>query len=939
MSPDSPTPQAIPITFTGPLTLENQRGVETAICRGVQEGEQRFRRAQVRRDTSASGEAHISPRRQELRIGDDIVRVGPTPVSPVFSLSRDLPQWVRAGGHLEIETGNPVRAVYWGRYLFGERGFVVLAKPHEPGRLLVRALTTTLHAKDFGDFAPAISHEPGGEGRSVSAPAYGATFVTDPENQPLIISTAEGVRLYRRNVAASPTAWAGDNVERWLADPKDQGALDESTARKVLQQLTFDNRDDLSIAHFLVALDRSMFASMSVWERRRYLLALINVAEAVGTGIDTDQLDAAMVELLASCESKSELDDLLAPLAVDGKLLRLFSQFDKPTFRLLLAVGSHLAVTPLEPAQLLDIVVYQLKNPLSMFDIGEFIGTTYDWLRSTVSGLADLPLLPVELGGSVAKLVELYVLVAKALGVLPIPIPVLAPVPLPPDPEAMAKLRALLASAGSTGRMAMLGLNHIEELAGAGGAVTSALMRRVLRVVLLEILAAFLTGLPEARAAKIAERVAAQTRLFEALATAVKLADAGEVGRLMWLLPKSYSDDVVRLLKNAPVRSKKLTRFMAVSPEAKQSGQRVVSALRIAEEVERAVGLATGLAEDVVAGVHRILELVGTAPNWTGDVARALLKGMPGTEMSALLRVAGRLTAQQLRELGPVTFTRVARGRGALEFVVDAGAHALAPTAREFGSTTARFEHFLGRVAEARKTLGPQQYHELLMQLAAGELAGFADGERLSEAAAAAEHALQMNPRQIVAAESLGKLGIASTREAFRSAVERKLAKEPGHPLRFLLDENGKLHSKYGDYLYWFEHPEQIEAWHTTSAKALTETGTDRFAVSSTHVNRWDAGTIEHPSIGGYMSSNRVLEIGGIPVEPRTAVDWVSKGLLDPDVLARARWVEFRMVGEEIVSTPVTSAVTSVAGPSEAAEDLGQVTESLLRQLWKEPDE
>ncbi len=921
MSPDSPTPQAIPMTFTGPLTLENQRAVQAAISRGVREGEQRFRRSQAPRDASAQGAAH-TVFRQELIVGDDIVRVGPAQISPVLGLSRTVPLWVKAGGYLEIETGSPVRAVYWGRYLFGERGFVVLGKPREPGRLLVRALTTALHARDFGNFAPAVSREPGSGARAVTAPAYGATFVTDPANNPLLISTAEGIRLYRSNIAATPSAWAGDNIERWLADPADQGVLDVSAARKVVQQLTFDNPDDLSIARFLVALDRSIFATMSVWERRRYLLALMNVAEDVGTGIDTEQLHAAMVELLASCESKSELDALLAPLAADGKLVKLFSQFDKPTFRLLLAVGAHLGSAALEPTQLLDIVVYQLKHPLSMLDIGEFIGTAYDWLRSTVSGLADLPLLPVELGESVPKLFELYVLVSKALGVMPIPIPFLPPVPQPPDPVAMAQLRALLAGAGSTGRMAMAGLQHIEGLAGVGGAVTSALMRRVLRTVLLEILAAFVTGLPEARAAKIAERVAAQARLFEALASAVKLADAGAVGRLMWLLPESFADDVALLLRKAPPRSRRLSRFM-VTPDAERSGERVVTALRIAEVVEQSVGPATGLAGEVVAGVHRVLELVGRAPNWTGETVRALLKGMAGSEMSALLRIAGRLSEQQLRELGPVTFTRVARARGTLEFVVDAGAHALAPTAREFGSTTARYEHFLGRVTEARKTLGPQQYHELLMKLAAGDPVDFADGEWLSKAVAAAERGLRTNPRQTVEATALGKLGTASTRESFRNAVQRELNRKPGHPLRFLLDENGELHPRSGGFEYWLEHPEQTEAWHMTSAKSLTEAGTDRFAVSSTYVNRLDAGGIEHPSIGGFMSSTRGLEIGGIPVEVRTSLDWVSKGLLDPDVLARARWVEFRTAGAEIVSTPVTSAE--------------QVTESLLRQSWKEP--
>lgn len=898
MSPDSPKPLTMPITYTGPSSLADPHSVEEAIRRGIRRAIREFELERAPFDLVEVDAGESVPRERVWQVLGDILRVGPTPQSPVLSIGKDIPQWVKAGGYLEVETDNPARAVNWGRRLFGERGFAVLSKPHEPGRLLVRPLVTPLHVTDFGGFAPAISNEPGRAGTPSSAPASGATFVTDPENNPVVISTAEGVRLYRTNVAESPTAWAGENIERWLADPANANALGESDVGAIVQLLATEHADDLSIAHLLVTLDRSLFAAMALDDRRRYLLALVRLAEKVASGVDTDQLDAAMVELIASCGSKSELDALLAPLAADGTLVKLFTQFDKPTFQLLLAVGAHLPSTPLEPAELLDIVVYQLKHPLSMLDIAGFIGTAYDWLRSTIAGLGDLPLLPVELGSGVSKLFELYVLVSKALGEMPIPVPGSPAVPVPADPAAQAQLRALLASASSSGRMAMLGLRYIDRLAGTGS-VVGALARRVTQVVLLEILAAFVTGLPEARAA---EKVAAQARLFEALAAAMKLADAGEVGRLMWLLPKSYAEDVLRLLEKAPARAKTLARFLAASPEAKASGRRLQTGLRIAEVIETSAGSATELAQDVAEGAHRIIELVDAVPGWSGDAVVALLQGVPSAELPELLRVARRLTAHQLGELGPAGFSQVARARGALEFVVDAGGRALVPTARAFGTNTARYEHFLERVAQVRKTLGPQKYYELLERIAAGDLAGFEDAEWLSWAADAAEKSLRTTSRDAIPATALGKIGTITTKDGFRREVARIVGEDPGHPLRFLVDENGKLHPSAGDFTHWFENPEIIEAGHLTSAKSLTEAGSDQLVVMSTFENRLASGTIEHPGKGGYMSIGVALEIRGIPVDPRTAVAWVSKGLLDPGELARARRIWYRLASEEAVA-------------------------------------
>ncbi|MGV9675510.1 hypothetical protein ACWDSJ_09550 [Nocardia sp. NPDC003482] len=895
---------SISLTISGAATLGNQRAVETALRQSIRQAEvvssQDEGMSRVPPPATLAELAAVSPlpREREMSVlGGDILRIGPVAESPVLSLGQGIRYWVKAGGYLEVETGDPVRAVRWGELLFGERGYAVLTSADRPGRLSVRALTTALRARDFGESIPAVRQERGRAGVAASTWANGPTLLTDPSLQPLLVATADRARVYRQAAAQSPDDWSGENINRALAQPGHPGGLDPEHVHALLEAVTAEFVDDASIAQVLVALDHSLFATMALADRRRYLLALVRMAERLAGGIDGEQLATAMVELIASCRLVSELRALLEPLAADGSLAKVFTQFDKPTFRLLLAVGQHLEPPPVDASELMDMLVYQLRHPMSLMDVIEFAGTAYDWLRGSVSALADLPLLPVELGGSLPKLYELYKLVCRATGVVPIVVPGVVVVSGAADPEAMAELRALLASAGTTGRTALAGLKFLETMAGEAGAIGSALARRCARVVLLEILAAFVTGAPATKAAEIAEGIAAQARLFEALAASMKMQEAGEVGRLMLLLPESAADDVLRLLAKAPKRARTLAGYLSVSAQAKQSGERLVTALRLARTLEETLGPATQFTKDLLEGAHRIVETMASAPRWAAE-AEAVLRHVPATELPDLLRVARRLTVEQCAAFAPADFARVARARGALEFLVEAGPDALASTAREFGTNQSRYEHFLARVRAARRRMGAQEFHELAERLAAGRFEGFDDSDWLSEITGSIERGLSSTARPTIPASALGEIGTISSKEGFRRAWVRILRDDPSHPLRFLLNEHGSPYPATGDFRHWLENPLITEAGHLTSAKALGGAGGDQLVVMSTYRNRLASSTIEHPSRGGFMSIETALEFRGIPVDPETAVDWVSMGKLDPLEFDRARRVRYRPVSE-----------------------------------------
>jgi hypothetical protein len=147
-----------------------------------------------------------------------------------------------------------------------------------------------------------------------------------------------------------------------------------------------------------------------------------------------------------------------------------------------------------------------------------------------------------------------------------------------------------------------------------------------------------------------------------------------------------------------------------------------------------------------------------------------------------------------------------------------------------------------------------------------------------------------------VGIDELGSIGAARTRESFRRRLLR-LVRDPSHPLNFLV-RGGRLRPstvKGITELDWLEAPEIIEAGHAQSAKALSGSGVqDRFMVMSAYENRLLSSTVEHPSLGGSIDTPWALEIKGVPVQAKTAMDWVAKGLLEPSELAAARRVIYR---------------------------------------------
>ncbi len=110
-----------------------------------------------------------------------------------------------------------------------------------------------------------------------------------------------------------------------------------------------------------------------------------------------------------------------------------------------------------------------------------------------------------------------------------------------------------------------------------------------------------------------------------------------------------------------------------------------------------------------------------------------------------------------------------------------------------------------------------------------------------------------------------------------------RIQKDPIHPLKFLLDKNGK----------WYKGGRSsqlptIEAGHVRSRFA-TEKALERFALEDASWNGMRGNKFETGQKA--IIEATVIDIGGVPVEMMTALSWERAFLLRPGTVKNARVV------------------------------------------------
>jgi hypothetical protein len=127
--------------------------------------------------------------------------------------------------------------------------------------------------------------------------------------------------------------------------------------------------------------------------------------------------------------------------------------------------------------------------------------------------------------------------------------------------------------------------------------------------------------------------------------------------------------------------------------------------------------------------------------------------------------------------------------------------------------------------------------------------------------------------------------------ETFMRWALARIVGTKGHPLAFLVDPVTKtFHSQYGTRhklaLKNEDHP-PVQAGHLVSFHGLAHASHERLALQDADFNQEQNYTAERPGIRAIVFSQAV-EIGGIPVEGRTAQMWEDLHLLPKGSVAAA---------------------------------------------------
>jgi hypothetical protein len=327
------------------------------------------------------------------------------------------------------------------------------------------------------------------------------------------------------------------------------------------------------------------------------------------------------------------------------------------------------------------------------------------------------------------------------------------------------------------------------------------------------------------------------------------------------------------VMTNLAARGKQVVDGVIQGGQANYDFDRAVLQGRFGDALANRLNVARGMASGVVTGFGHSVK---TAGNALGDLAYY------GTH-------SGQAGAGQ--KLGSAAVDAILEGAN-IGLAVD-GAAGVAKGAAAAGAGLAARRGLAGDPAllPATRAFDPATMGPPPLLGATEEGAAAAEGAGRESGAANGAGAGAAGRGATIPVAELGRIGVTTSKSSFRRMLTR-IARDPNHPLHGLIDpatNNLRPSTARGiTQADWLEHPEIVEAGHYSSAVHLGG-APDRLIVMSAYENRLMSAVLEHPSVGGSMiESGRVVSIGGVPVDFKTATDLVARNILTAQALAEA---------------------------------------------------
>jgi hypothetical protein len=586
-------------------------------------------------------------------ITDEVIEAAP-PFQDAVVLALPGNHYVRVKSHHYATTNNVGRAAVWGRVLFGAESWLIAASaPHGRLTYYVAALDEALTEADLR-VQPLASPVQG-----VSGTFSGRVLGTLPGAYSVAAVGFRGGGLSAPDVGAFSAFQAG--VAR--ARRSGTAQLPVETVRHAV----FDPIDAL-IAHgdddaieraagLLAELNAAAFSTLDWQTRARYIEVLIRAWTF-------EAQEVAIVEILKSVESQTELRAIFQRLRDADLWDQLFDDLDNELWSLLIVLGERFGdpapfdlkqVTALLLDAHLEVAPGIQLGPhgpeISVFDLTEVYEAARGFVRflaGTLEGIWSLIAHPDRLIDGVGQLAKLIVM-AK-----------LAELGYAPAQQMMDQILKQMS------QQVVYGLK--------GAAVTgmaSKILTRIKWAVLWEI-ASWFVGAGEIKAvaegAGITEKLSALARLLRLLGLAERAVEGEqaatklerlavllsrasrtlrtdeEVLRVLARLPEEDVGRLARLLEGAEIRDgMDLAQLARLHPEL---GEAATDALRKAETLEQLAARAGGLTDEVAEAFARLArpgrlstdelaELVRLVPERDGARFIRAVRSVPDTAFGA----------------------------------------------------------------------------------------------------------------------------------------------------------------------------------------------------------------------------------------------------------------------------------------------------------------
>ncbi|MEE4420258.1 AHH domain-containing protein [Streptomyces bugieae] len=747
-----------------------------------------------------------------------------------------------------VRASNLTRAVQLGRAVFGTTSFALLEGPVGAADRRIWVVATTPPVSTH-DLEVAGGKVPTGQQlanvlrskilRAVEDPAghrYDIVTVLTKERNPLTADREAGLRLYERLAAGGPELAEEEAAQLVFGD------LD----RLVDQVLGGDDDRLQEAAERLAELDAEAFGLVDWRTKSRYLTVLIKAWT-------WESQEHAIVEIMRSLRSVTELDSVRETLATAGLATQLFEDLGDTLWDLLVAVGARFGkkepftvaavgrlieeafqLSPEVRAAIRDNVVVGETIRLADSVWGEVeaaVGAVLGLLRGMVEGLAMLVTRPAQILeglGQLARMVVMFQLAGWGCA--------------PAQAECSLVVQQIGAKLADGFRGAAV--LHVGEHVAA----------RIKWALVVEV-ASWFVGIGELKAAAealgLSEKLATVARFLglvgkvagtaEGQLLAAKLSrvaramHAGsivlrevegeqEVVRLLSHLPVEDDRRLVALLERLEIAEGSTLAELLAHPEL---GPVVRSSLRKAEILQTLAAKAGGLGEELGQVFRHLAGPGGFEEKELAALAEALVAG-EGDSFLAAVRQIGLHRIGPGAEVGIDFLTVVAADVRRMDGVREVGWRVVRVALDEAGGEVAAFDALLLEIArlqdEARRTNRIAAFSTLLEQLERGDATAW----RLVAGARAVvpqvEHAAVLARIRSIRARYRGRAVQRAAMERQLAAVRRLSKKNPQLAMEIIEGFEERRLDRAGS----FADPEDLAAawddaakWASQDEKAL----------------------------------------------------------------------------------------------------------------------